>query len=70
MLVYTLVLFIVGERYPDFFECWNEKALSGIFIGKAPFEEYLFAFTFGALWSPLYEAWRSERYAAVERVGD
>ena len=26
-------------------------------------EEYLFAFTFGAFWAPLYEAWKDEKYS-------
>ena len=63
-LVYGAVLFIVGEWYPRFFDCWNHGALSGISIGKAPIEEYLFALSFGVMWAPLYEAWKVQRHAA------
>jgi hypothetical protein len=42
--------------FPDFVEItWNLSALSGIFVLGIPIEELLFAFTFGTLWSSLYE---------------
>jgi hypothetical protein len=41
---------------PDFvIHVWNLKALSGIFLLGIPMEELLFAFSFGMLWSSLYE---------------
>ncbi len=61
--IYSVILLITGLFYPNFFEHWNLGALSGWFIGKSPFEEYLFAFTFGAFWAPLYEAWKDEKYS-------
>ena len=73
MLIYSVVLHVVGRLYPTFYvDHWNIKALSGIWIADAPLEEYLFAATFGAFWTPLYEAWRNERHAphATELVAE
>jgi hypothetical protein len=60
-LLYTIVLVVTPLRYPDFFSHWNLQALSGIRFLGAPAEEYLYAFTFGAFWAPLYEAWKQTR---------
>ena len=60
-LIYTIVLVVTPRFYPDFFNCWNEQALSGKHFLGAPAEEYLYAFTFGAFWAPLYEAWKQRR---------
>jgi hypothetical protein len=60
-LLYTIVLVVTGHVYPDFFKCWNEADLSGVHFLGAPVEEYLYAFTFGAFWAPLYEAWKRTR---------
>jgi len=62
-LLYAAVLKAVVAVYPDFFSYWNQSQLTHIFIAKAPLEEYVFAFTFGALWAPLYEAWKRGRRA-------
>ncbi|UCE66404.1 MAG: hypothetical protein JSU85_16445 [Candidatus Zixiibacteriota bacterium] len=59
--IYAVVLLIMTLIYPDFYDYWNSEALTGCTIGKAPIEEYLFAFTFGAFWAPLYEAWKDEK---------
>jgi hypothetical protein len=62
LLIYTVVLQVVGRLYPTFYvDHWNLRALSGIWVLNAPLEEYLFAATLGAFWTPLYEAWRNER---------
>jgi hypothetical protein len=64
--IYAVVLVITELRYPTFYDdCWNLKALSGIRIGRAPIEEYMFAFTMGVFWAPLFEAWRAERQSEV-----
>ena len=63
MFLYSIVLLVDVMIYPHFFDCWNLSQLSGVFIAKAPLEEYLFAFTFGAFWAPLYEAWKNEKKA-------
>jgi Lycopene cyclase len=61
-VVYAVVLTLTGWRYPTFYDDhWNLAALSGIRIGAAPIEEYLFALTMGVFWAPLFESWRNER---------
>jgi hypothetical protein len=67
-VIYAVVLVLTGLRYPTFYDdYWNLQALSGIRIGRAPVEEYLFAFTMGIFWSPLFEAWRAERRTETAR---
>jgi phosphotransferase system glucose/maltose/N-acetylglucosamine-specific IIC component len=63
-LIYTVVLVAVGWVYPDFYDHWNRDELSGFEFLGAPIEEYLFSFTFGVFWAPLYEAWREEPRAS------
>lgn len=64
LFVYTIVLQVVDRFYPSFYvDHWNLGALSGIWVWNAPIEEYLFSATFGAFWTPLYEAWRHQREA-------
>jgi hypothetical protein len=60
-IIYTVVLVIMDKLYPAFYNHWNLEALSGIFFLDAPIEEYLFSFTFGIFWAPLYEAWKEVR---------
>ncbi len=65
--IYTVVLLITGLIYPDFYDHWRLENLSGRWIAGAPLEEYLFAFTFGVFWAPLYEAWKDEKYSKYIR---
>ncbi len=47
--------------YPGYVEhVWNLKVISGILIFGVPLEELMFAFSFGFLWSSVYEhlTWR------------
>ena len=60
-IIYTVVLVVTGHFYPHFYDRWNLKELSGKKFLGAPAEEYLYAFTFGAFWAPLYEAWKQTR---------
>jgi hypothetical protein len=60
LLIYTVVLVVTGWVYPNFYDHWNIAELTDIWFLGAPLEEYLFAFTFGLLWAPLYEAWKQE----------
>jgi hypothetical protein len=60
-VIYTVVLVVTGHFYPNFYDHWNLAALSGRRFLGAPAEEYLYAFTFGAFWAPLYEAWKQTR---------
>lgn len=67
-IIYTVVLIIVGQVYPNFYDHWNLDDLSGLWFAGAPLEEYLFSFTFGALWAPLYEAWKDEKIIFKARI--
>jgi Lycopene cyclase len=60
-VIYTVVLVVTGHFYPNFYDHWDLAALSGERFLGAPAEEYLYAFTFGAFWAPLYEAWKQTR---------
>ena len=60
-IIYMIVLVVVGKIYPEFYDHWNLKELSGKCFVGAPIEEYLFAFTFGLFWAPLYEVWKDEK---------
>jgi hypothetical protein len=65
-VIYTVVLLLTGLRYPTFYDDhWNLSALSGIRIWDAPLEEYIFAFTMGVFWGPLFESWRDERETEI-----
>jgi len=55
-LLYFLYFGSILPFYPDYVELyWNLDALSHILILGIPLEELLFAFSFGMLWSSLYE---------------
>lgn len=56
-LIYYLVFFLsLIAIYPKYVELvWNLKALTGILPLGIPLEEWLFAVTFGMLWSSFYE---------------
>ena len=60
LAIYTVVLVVTGLAYPDFYDHWNVADLTNIWLLDAPLEEYLFAFTFGLVWAPLYETWKAE----------
>lgn len=54
--LYSLFFFFFVQRYPGIVqEVWNLSALSGVLIVGIPIEELLFAFSFGMLWSSVYE---------------
>ncbi len=54
--LYFLFFFFLTRLYPAFVqEVWNLSALSGILVLGIPLEELLFAFSFGMLWSSVYE---------------
>ncbi len=56
-LVYYFIFFVsLLAVFPDYVvHVWNLKALTGILFLGIPLEELLFAFSFGMLWSSLYE---------------
>ena len=42
--------------YPAYVEAvWNLPELSGMLVAGVPLEELLFAFSFGFMWSSVYE---------------
>jgi hypothetical protein len=62
---YTLFLLGVEVTAPGYIErIWNLEALSGVRILGVPLEEFLFAASFGAFWSGLYEhiTWQRLEY--------
>ena len=65
-VVYFVLFEIIILIFPDFVGYWNLSNLSQIFILGTPIEELLMAFTFGALWAPLYEDIRNYR---LKRLG-
>lgn len=56
-LAYYFVFFLsLLAVFPDYVvHVWNLKALTGVLFLGIPLEELLFAFSFGMLWSSLYE---------------
>lgn len=55
-LIYFVSFLISIMIYPNWVQAtWNLKEISGILILGIPLEELLFAFTFGMLWSSVYE---------------
>jgi len=56
LLLYFVAFLLFTTIYPNAVEqYWNLNALSGILILNIPLEELLFAFTFGMMWSSVYE---------------
>lgn len=59
--IYFIYFLTLTALYPSYVEqVWTLEAISGILILGVPLEELLFAFSFGFLWSSVYEhiAWR------------
>jgi hypothetical protein len=63
-LYFALFALIVAVS-PSFVNAWNLSAISGILVAGVPLEELLFAFTFGMMWSGVFE---HIRYYAVHRA--
>ena len=60
--LYTVLLLALKWSAPGYIEqVWNLKALSGILIYGLPLEELLFGFSFGLMWTGIYEhfTWRT-----------
>ncbi len=56
MGLYFVFFFLVILLFPAFLGAWNLSVLSGILVfGIVPLEELMFAFTFGMMWSGVYE---------------
>ncbi|MEK6932635.1 MAG: lycopene cyclase domain-containing protein, partial [Nanoarchaeota archaeon] len=56
LIIYFISFLLTIFIYPNWVEAtWNLKAISGMLILMIPLEELVFAFTFGMLWSSIYE---------------
>ena len=59
--LYFVVFALFNLAFPGYVAAvWNLNAISGLLLWGVPFEELMFALTFGLYWSSLYEhlAWR------------
>lgn len=56
LLLYFIFFLFFNLIYPGIVQkIWNLQAISGILLLGVPLEELMFAFTFGMLWSSVYE---------------
>jgi hypothetical protein len=56
LLIYIVFLLALKWSAPGYIEqVWNLKALSGVIIYGLPAEELLFGFSFGLVWTGIYE---------------
>jgi len=56
LALYFVFFLLFNLAYPNLVpEIWNLSAISGILLLGVPLEELMFAFTFGMLWSSIYE---------------
>ena len=56
LILYFFFFLFFNLVYPELVgEVWNLSAISGILILGIPLEELIFAFTFGMMWSSIYE---------------
>ena len=53
--LYFVFFLFVSLADPSFVSYWNLSEISGILVAGIPLEELLYAFTFGMLWSGIYE---------------
>lgn len=53
--LYFLFFLSIITFYPYFVNYWNLPTLSGLLVLGVPVEELMFAFTFGLMWSSIYE---------------
>lgn len=56
LALYFVFFLLFNLAYPNLVqEVWNLSAISGLLFLGVPLEELMFAFTFGMLWSSVYE---------------
>lgn len=53
--LYSIFFLGMNVLFPYFVNYWNLPALSGVLILGVPLEELMYAFTFGMMWSSIYE---------------
>jgi hypothetical protein len=63
--LYFVLFALIEAASPSFVDAWNLSALSGILVIGVPLEELMFAFTFGMMWSGVYE---HIRYYAIRKT--
>lgn len=61
LVFYVVFFWGILLVFPWFVDYWSMENLSGIVLAGIPFEEYLWALSFGLLWGPLYEYVRHAR---------
>lgn len=54
-VLYLAFFVSINLLFPVFKDSWDLSALTGILILGVPLEELMFAFTFGMMWSSIYE---------------
>ncbi len=55
MGLYFIMFLGIITVFPSFINSWNMQVLTGILVLGVPLEELLFAFTFGMMWSGVFE---------------
>jgi hypothetical protein len=56
LVLYFVFFLLINLIFPGFVhKAWNLEAISGIILLGVPLEELIFAFTFGMMWSSVYE---------------
>ena len=64
LALYSIFLLALNWSAPGYIETvWNLKALSGIMIFDLPIEELMFGFSFGLMWTGMYEHFTWKRSA-------
>ncbi len=67
--IYFVYFLTLIALYPGYVEqVWNLKAISGILILGIPLEELLFAFSFGFIWSSIYEHLTWKKLKSVKQI--
>ncbi|MDP3881486.1 MAG: lycopene cyclase domain-containing protein [Nanoarchaeota archaeon] len=62
VVMYLIAYFLYNLAFPDFITSfYSQEVLEGISLLGIPFEELLYAFSFGLLWAPLYEYAHGEK---------
>ncbi len=70
LFLYFVFFKLLDLSFPGYVErVWTLSAISGILILGVPLEEYLFAITFGMMWSSLYEHLSWQKIVPVRQPG-
>lgn len=70
LLLYFAFFQLLDLAFPGYVErVWALSALSGVLIWGVPLEEYLFAVTFGMMWSSVYEHISWHKVLPAEAAG-